>query len=219
MLECRVKRQLRDFELDVSLSALNGEITVLKGDNGSGKTTILRMIAGLLDPDEGYIRIGDMVVCDVASQKEIPIQKRKIGYILQNPMVFPHMTVKKNVEYGLHSLSHGQDEKEVDVKKWLNILNISHMADLPARDLSGGEKQRVALARAFVTRPVLLLMDEPFTGLDRETREVVKVCISRYVQEWKIPCLLVSHHDTEISGIARKILEIERGRITEGNPE
>lgn len=214
MLECRVKRQLRDFELDVFLTALEGEITVLKGDNGSGKSTILRMIAGLLNPDEGYIRIGDMVVCDVSSQKEIPIQKRKIGYILQNPMVFPHMTVKKkNVEYGLYSLSHGRDEKEVDVKKWLNILNISHMGDLPARDLSGGEKQRVALARAFVTRPALLLMDEPFTGLDRETREVVKECISRYVQEWKIPCLLVSHHDTEISGIAKKILEIERGRI------
>lgn len=95
MLECRVKRQLRDFELDVFLTALEGEITVLKGDNGSGKSTILRMIAGLLNPDEGYIRIGDMVVCDVSSQKEIPIQKRKIGYILQNPMVFPHMTVKK----------------------------------------------------------------------------------------------------------------------------
>ena len=196
MLECRVKRQLRDFELDVFLTALEGEITVLKGDNGSGKSTILRMIAGLLNPDEGYIRIGDMVVCDVSSQKEIPIQKRKIGYILQNPMVFPHMTVKKNVEYGLYSLSHGRDEKEVDVKKWLNILNISHMGDLPARDLSGGEKQRVAVARALVNQPAVVLADEPSGNLDSKNRDELHELLFTLRNDLGQTFIIVTHDDS-----------------------
>ncbi len=213
MLECVFFKKLRDFDLNVSISVNSGEITVLKGDNGSGKTTILRMIAGLLDPDVGYVKIDGNTVFDTDGNIDYSVQSRKIGYILQNPMVFPHMTVRKNAEYGICKCGLTQDEIERKVNKWFEIFKISEYADFLASELSGGQKQRVALVRAFVTKPKLLLMDEPFTGLDNETREIVKENVYRYVKEWNIPCLLVSHYENEISGILSVCLHLSRGKI------
>ncbi len=215
MLEARLQRELRDFILDISITAREGEITILKGENGSGKTTILRLISGLMEPDAGYIRIRDREILDTKREICVPVQNRKIGYILQDSMVFPHMTVMGNVVYGLQGSGLSVSDMKNKAELWLSLLRITSFAGIKAKNLSGGQKQRVALARALVTRPDLLLMDEPFSGLDQETREIVRICVQKYVRERKIPCILVSHHDTEITGLADRILEISNGKMIE----
>jgi len=214
MLTCNIRSELRSFTLDVSLHVNAGEIVALKGENGAGKTTILRTIAGFFYPDAGFISLDEKTIFDRKTAICIPPEHRKCAYLHQKSTVFPHMTVRDNIAYGL--VSQRQDSvlatKQVNV--WMERLHITDLAQIKGKHLSGGQQQRVALARAFATVPEILLLDEPFTALDVQTRALVRKCVTSYVKEYDIPCLLVTHYESDICEMADRMVEIQRGKFT-----
>jgi molybdate transport system ATP-binding protein len=214
MLEVRLKRDLRDFALDVSFSVRDGQILGLMGENGAGKSTILNLIAGLVEPDAGSIHLGSSVLFDSATRVQVPVERRRIGYVFQRSAVFPHMTVKENVAFGLKA--RGCDTARVKelTGHWMDAIGIGDLAGVKAADLSGGQKQRVALARALATDPALLMLDEPFTGLDTESIQMVKDAIRHCVSKLHIPCILVTHRIAEARDLGHHGSILSRGRIS-----
>lgn len=213
MFEFQVKKRLRDFTLDTTFQVAPGEVLAIMGENGAGKTTVLRMTAGLLTPDTGTIRIDDRLLFDSGVRVDVPVEDRQIGYVFQNSAVFPHMTVRENVAFGLKARR--LDAKTVDDRttEWLERLAITELADIMAGHLSGGQKQRVALARAMVTEPALLMLDEPFTALDTKNQAAVREWIRLCVREHDIPCLMVTHAIGDAEAVGDRICILEKGRI------
>lgn len=203
MLTVDIQKKLSHFDLSVHFSAKN-EIIVLFGPSGSGKTTILNCIAGLTHPDAGKIRLNDKTFFDGKSL--IPIQKRKIGYLFQDYALFPHMTVWKNIAYGM--------KQEAFAKNFMKELKIEHLADKYPSEISGGEKQRVAIVRALATEPDALLLDEPFSALDDDTRSKSHEELLRIHKSWRIPIILVTHHREEAKKLGDRILYIRSGRLS-----
>jgi molybdate transport system ATP-binding protein len=218
MLEASVQKQLRDFTLDISLRVENGEILVLMGDNGAGKSTTLNILAGLVHPDTGKIRINGMVVCDAETGTDIPVEHRQIGYVFQRSAVFPHLTVAENIAFGLRAQHRDPSFTDAQVSRWLERMNIGDLAGVKAAGLSGGQKQRVALARALATEPSLLMLDEPFSGLDTESRRSVKVVVQQCVSELKVPCIMVTHRHGDARDTGDRICRIVRGQIVWEGP-
>lgn len=213
MLECSINKALRDFNLDVSFYCNDGEIIAIRGENGTGKTTIIRMIAGLLEPDSGSVILNKKYLYDFKSGICLPPEKRKVAYLHQRSTVFPHMTVRDNIGYSLVSKRKSSALIQETVVYWMERLNISDLSGIKGRNLSGGQQQRVALARALASEPDILLLDEPFTALDSQTREIVRSCVKEYVYNLKIPCILISHYASDITDMAWRIYDIERGSI------
>ena len=168
MLDATIRRNLRDFELDLSFSVRPGEILILMGSNGSGKSTTLNILAGLLEPDNGCIRLNGTTFCEPDRMISLPIEARRIGYVFQNTAVFPHLSVRENIAYGLRAHSAPLQEIDEQVSDLVQAMGLEDLAEVTASRLSGGQKQRVALARAIAIRPTLLMMDEPFSSLDLE---------------------------------------------------
>ena len=193
MLEAQMAKKLRDYTLDLSLTVRPGEILILMGMNGSGKSTSLNIISGLLEPDEAVITLDGECLCSSQNGTDVPVEERRIGYVLQNSAVFPHMTVRNNVAFGLRARGVKKAEAATRVSLWMDRMHIADLSGVKAGNLSGGQKQRVALARALATEPRLLMMDEPFTALDAESTQTVKDLTSRFVKEMQIPCIVVTH--------------------------
>ena len=189
---------------------------VIFGASGAGKTTILEYISGLLRPDEGSIILGERTLFDGIKRQNIASRERRIGYVFQNLALFPHLTARKNVSFGLRG--HEPKAREAEVNEILKAFRVDHVAErLPAR-MSGGEKQRVALGRSLVTKPDALLLDEPLTALDHQT----KTSILRDLREWhaqhKIPLIFVTHSIEETFAIADRVLRLADGKITGDGP-
>jgi molybdate transport system ATP-binding protein len=214
MLDAHIVKQLRDFSLDLSLKVENGQIMVLMGDNGAGKSTTLNILAGLLAPDSGSIRLNGSLVFDAGSGIEIPAEDRRVGYVFQRSTVFPHMTVRENIAFGLHARHCDAMTVQEQVAHWLKKLNIGDLAEVKAAQLSGGQKQRVALARALATDPALLMLDEPFTGLDVDSIRSVKDTIRKCASELQIPCLLVTHRVADARDIGDHACLMVQGKIS-----
>lgn len=209
MLEVQIEKKLAHFLVDVELT-VEDEILVLFGPSGSGKTTILNTIAGLEDPDAGTILLnGQTFFC--ANEKPLPPQQRNIGYLFQDYALFPHMTVEKNIAYGVKNKN--VEEAQSRIEELVGILGIEHLKRKYPHQISGGEKQRVALARALATEPSLLLLDEPLSALDAQTRLECQDELQRLHQAWKIPFIIVTHDMNEAEKLGDRILFLEEGVI------
>ncbi|MED5051294.1 ATP-binding cassette domain-containing protein [Anoxybacillus rupiensis] len=203
MLVVDIQKQLSHFELNVNFSVAN-EIVVLFGPSGSGKTTILNCIAGISKPTSGSIQLHDTILFQ-HKKVFVPIQKRNIGYVFQDYALFPHMTVWKNIAYGM--------KNESFAKELMKELRIDHLRDNYPSEISGGEKQRVAIARAIATEPDALLLDEPFSALDEQTRLKGHEELLRIHKHWRIPIILVTHHNEEAKKLGDRILYLHEGKI------
>ncbi len=206
-----------DFQLDVAFEAPAG-ITILFGASGAGKTTILDCIAGLQTPDEGAISIGPEKVFDSATKVNLPARRRHAGYLFQTLALFPHMSVVQNIEYGLAPLDAA--ERSGRVAEIMDSFHISALASRRPGEISGGERQRVALARTLVTRPCVLLLDEPLTALDAATKAKIIADLRAWNAKFRIPILYVTHDREEAFALGERMIVVERGRIVaQGLPQ
>lgn len=188
---------LSNFNLDVQ----KGEVVAIKGPSGCGKSTILRLIAGLENNQEGEILLEGI---DITS---IPTNKRKIGFVFQSFALFPHLSVRKNIEFGLQNKS--KSEKDSLVEEIAKKVEISDLLDRYPHQISGGQKQRVAIARSLIVKPKVLLLDEPFTALDEDLKEQVRKDIKRILNLFEITTILVTHDKTDATALDAKIVYLK----------
>ena len=217
MLQVKLKKQLgteghTPFTLDVSFTAHNG-ITILFGPSGSGKTTTLRAIAGIITPDEGRISIGQQVYFDSAAGINLPIQRRRVGFVFQDYALFPHLTAEQNIAYGMKANGTRSTRERVD--ELLVLFGIEYTARRYPRALSGGEQQRVALARALASDPAVVLLDEPLSAVDMETRARLLAEINSVQQRSGVPFLYVTHNQEEAEQLGTHIMILSQGRIAQ----
>jgi len=208
MLTVDIKKQLPDFALQLEF-AVDRNILVLFGPSGCGKTTTLRCIAGLLRPDAGKIACDGQVFYDSQTSVHVPPRVRSIGYMFQDYALFPHMSVKKNVWYGVQQRNTHTDEM---YRKLMGLLKIEQLEKRYIGQLSGGEKQRVALARALMAEPKILLLDEPLSSLDYATRMELQAELKKMQELWGIPFILVTHDPDEARAMGDQIVFIDQGR-------
>lgn len=208
MLSVDIIKSLPDFSLSIRFS-IERDILVLFGPSGCGKTTTLRSIAGLLQPDGGRIVNDGEVFFDSTNKIFIPPRQRRIGYMFQDFALFPHMNVYRNIWYGVRD--HDQEARQM-YEKLTNLLKIGHLAERSPGQLSGGEKQRVALARALMAQPKILLLDEPLSSLDTETRWEVRNELREMQRIWNIPFILVTHDPDEARFLGDQVLYMQKGR-------
>jgi len=219
VLDVAIQKQLRDFTLDVAVRVDPGKIFVIMGANGSGKSTTLSSIAGLVCPDTGYVRLGGEILYDSPTRSNLPPEDRRIGYVFQNSAVFPHLTVHENVAFGLRARKEKPDVINSRVVSLLEKMDLHDLSPVKAKNLSGGQKQRVALARAIAIQPSLLMLDEPFTALDIDSIRAVRDLTRAVITEMQIPCLLVTHRVGDILEIGDKACVLSHGKKEwEGSP-
>ena len=191
-------------------------VTVLFGESGCGKTTVLRCLAGLEKPDEGKIAFNGQTWFDAAQNRSLPPQARHIGFVPQDYALFPHLSVVRNIAYGLHDVP--KRDRDVRVHKMVEWLGLKGFEDRVPRELSGGQQQRVALARAVVRRPSLLLLDEPLSALDAPGRQRVRVELRRLLGELRTPTLLVTHDRFEAMALGDRLILMHQGRLVQQGP-
>ena len=211
------KRLSPNFALDVKFSIPPG-ITMLFGASGSGKTTLLRCIAALIRPDSGQIKIGDQILFDSDARVDVPVPQRKVGLLFQNLALFPHLSVAKNIEYGLDGLDRTDAQQRTE-----NILKSFRILAVRKRkpnEISGGERQRVALARTLVTHPRVLMLDEPLSALDYPTQSQIIDDLRAWNAARDIPILYVTHSQREVFALGERVISLENGRIlSQGTPQ
>ncbi len=218
MIDLHLQKKLHTSEgdqlLDVAFRVREGSLLALYGESGVGKTTLLRMLAGLTLPDGGYIRVAGKSWFEQTPYLHLPPQKREVGLVFQQYALFPHMTVRQNLEYALETSSD---------QAWVNeLLQLSQLTELAHRRpsaLSGGQQQRVALIRALARKPRILLLDEPLSSLDSPTRRRLQQEIRRLHEHFRMTTLLVSHDADEVARMADEVIVLERGKISQqGHP-
>jgi molybdate transport system ATP-binding protein len=211
MLRVDIEKQLGEFTLQASFQS-EGRVTGLFGASGAGKTSLVNMIAGLLLPDRGSIVIDGETVDDVAKRVHVPPHRRRIGYVFQDARLFPHLDVRQNLDYGRRM--NRLDDDPAQLKRITDLLDIGHLLDRRPGKLSGGERQRVALGRALLSKPRLLLLDEPLGALDEGRRAEILPYLVRLRDEARIPMVYVSHDAAEMRQLATQIVLLQRGRVS-----
>jgi iron(III) transport system ATP-binding protein len=200
------------------LQVASGEILALLGPSGSGKTTLLRLIAGFEKPDEGRILIGGRTVVDPIESVWVAPEQRGVGMVFQDYALFPHLTVAQNVRFGLRNGS--KADRQARVAELLRLTELEHCAQRYPHELSGGQQQRVALARALAPRPGVVLLDEPFNGLDPDLRPQMRREVARILRHLGTAAILVTHDQEEALGMADQVAVIRDGELQQvGTPE
>ncbi len=210
MLRVDVSKQLGEFSLQASFTS-EGRVTGLFGASGSGKTSLINMIAGLLRPDHGTIAIDAETLDDTAKRMHVPVHRRRIGYVFQDARLFPHLDVRQNLDYGRRMNRLADDPAQRT--RVTELLDIGRLLDRRPGQLSGGERQRVALGRALLSQPRLLLLDEPLGSLDEERKVEILPYLVRLRDEAGIPMVYVSHDADEMRQLATRIVMLGRGRV------
>jgi len=198
----------------VSFEVASGELVALLGPSGGGKSTVLRMIAGLEEPDSGEVVLNGSVATRAR------VQDRAVGFVFQHYALFRHMTVRENVGFGLSVRKRPRPEIDATVQELLNLVQLGPLGDRYPDELSGGQRQRVALARALAPRPSLLLLDEPFGALDAKVRTELREWIRRLHEERQITSVFVTHDQEEAMDLADRVIVLHKGRVEQiGTPE
>ena len=215
MLDARLRSGIGVLELDVTLSVADGGTLVLAGGSGAGKTSVLRLLAGLESPREGQISVNGVPWADTTRRLHLPPSRRSVGWVPQEAALFPHLSVRENVEFGRRSRDSGRESRDPRpaTRDLLVKCGAAHLADRPVTKLSGGERQRVALARALAVDPELLLLDEPLSALDPESRASLRATLASVIAERHGLTLLVTHHPLEALALGTRIAVMEQGRI------
>jgi molybdate transport system ATP-binding protein len=218
MIEVSLQKRLYassgQMHLDVSFNFRQGQLVSLYGPSGAGKTTILRMIAGLASPDSGSVSVGGEKWFDSVSRVSLKPQRRNVGIVFQDYALFPNMTVKENLEYGLR-----KNQSPAIVHELLDLMELSNLSGKRPGVLSGGQQQRVALARAIVRKPKVLLLDEPLSALDTDLRLRIQDYILKAHHQYNLTTILVSHDILEVIRLSQHVYMIEHGQIVKaGSP-
>jgi len=211
--------------LDVEFSVPAGEVLAVLGPNGAGKSTALHVVAGLVRPDEAVVRLGDRMLTDTAAGVDVPTHERRVGLLLQDPLLFPHLSVAANVAFGPHSrpgrprlLGSARARERATALRWLREVDAAEFADRKPRQLSGGQAQRVAIARALAAEPDVLLLDEPLTGLDVAAAAAIRAVLRGVVSRSGCAVVLITHDLLDVFTLADRVLVLESGRVAETGP-
>jgi molybdate transport system ATP-binding protein len=219
MSELDLRAVVAERNLDVQFSVSAGEVLAVLGPNGAGKSTALHVIAGLIRPDAGWVRLGDRVLTDTAAGVHVATHRRRVGLLLQDPLLFPHMSVAANVAFGPHSrrrrLPASRARERASALHWLREVDAEQLADRRPRQLSGGQAQRVAIARALAAEPDVLLLDEPLAGLDVAAAAAIRAVLRTVVNRDRRAVILITHDLLDVFTLADRVLVIESGKIAE----
>jgi molybdate transport system ATP-binding protein len=194
-----ISKRLGDTDIALDLTA-GGGVTILFGPSGAGKTSVLNMVAGLLRPDAGTIRAGGETLFDAAAGIDVPVERRRAGYVFQDARLFPHLKVRANLTYG--AVAGGLDHEEIA------FLDIAHLLDRWPLSLSGGEARRVSIGRALLSDPAFLLLDEPLSSLDAARREEIMRVIEHLRDVVKLPVLMVTHDANEAERLGTRVVQM-----------
>ena len=210
MLHVDVVKQLGDFSIEAKFES-GGRVTGLFGASGAGKTSLINMIAGLLPPDRGTIAIDGTTLDDTSARIHLPPHRRRIGYVFQDARLFPHFSVRRNLDYGRRM--NGLPRDDAAQARIVDLLGIGALLDRRPGRLSGGERQRVALARALLGQPRLLLLDEPLGALDADRRAEILPYLEKLRDEAAVPMVYVTHDVDELRQLASHVVLLKRGRV------
>ncbi len=216
MIEVDVARRIGEFSLDANFASDSRGITALFGRSGAGKTSLVNTLAGLLRPERGRIVVDDVVLFDSASATDVPPERRRIGYVFQESRLFPHLSVRGNLEYGMKRVR--LEERRIAFDQVVEMLGIADLLARRPRLLSGGERQRVALGRALLVSPRLLLMDEPLASLDAARKDEILPFIERLRDNFNVPIVYVSHAMDEIIRLADTMVLMSDGAVAAVGP-
>ncbi|OJY37504.1 ATP-binding cassette domain-containing protein [Pseudonocardia sp. 73-21] len=217
-LDARIVVRRPAFTLDVALSAAPGEVLAVLGPNGSGKSTLLSVLAGLLHPDGGHVRMGDEMITDVGSGVHVAPHRRGVGLLAQQALLFPHLTALGNVAFGPRAQGVSRAEADARARELLAAVGTAELADRKPSQMSGGQQQRVALARALAPGPDLLLLDEPLAALDVDSAPAMRSLLRRVVRDRKQTALLVTHSALDALVLADRVMVLTDGSLVEQGP-
>jgi len=213
----RLRHDATLFELDVRFAS-DASRLVLFGPSGAGKTQTLKMLAGIVRPDAGRVRIAQRMLYDSAARIDLSPQQRRLAYVFQDYALFPHLTLRQNIAFARRTgwLNPGRRIVDASVDRWIAAFHLEAIAGHYPHQVSGGQRQRTALARALVNEPTALLLDEPFAALDRSLRQKLRDELRELQAALKIPLLLITHDEEDVRALAEDVVHLAAGRVVAG---
>jgi len=205
LLKVKIQKKFENFILDKEWEVKKGEVISLFGPSGSGKSISIQSIAGLIDPDGGYIEIDEKLVFHKQKKIYVPPRDRGVGYVPQNYGLFPHMKISENIMFAMREKD--KNTKEQRMIELLSRVGLENKINNYPQQLSGGEKQRIAIIRALANNPKVLLLDEPFSAVDMTVRKVLRKEIKQFFTQWNIPVVLVTHDPEDVEVLATKVVD------------
>ncbi|WP_219995879.1 ATP-binding cassette domain-containing protein [Schumannella soli] len=217
-LEAQVGARRGDFDIDVRVTVEPGQTLAVVGPNGAGKSTLLQALAGIVPLSDGRIRLGARSLADASTGMELPTADRRIGYVFQDYLLFPHLTLLDNVAFGPRARGATRGDARGIARDWLDRVGLADAQGRRPHEISGGQAQRVALARALASDPELLLLDEPLAALDAETRVAMRDELTDHLARFAGPTIVITHSRADVTQLASRLMVIEAGRVVQSAP-